>query len=195
MKKKATLIITIVALVTMAIVGGTLAWFTDSAAVTNVLKAGKIDISLDEEHFTGGTAILPGDTITKDPVITNNGAEAKIRYKVNVVITKGDTTMPLPTGNDALVFNEAIAGLVINGENWTELTGTLATGASQKLFESVSIPASWGNEYQEATLTIKVEVQAAQAKNFDAASWATVPAPEVVTLPKASALPATQPAN
>jgi len=119
MKKKATLIITIVALATMAIVGGTLAWFTSSDAVTNILNAGKIAVTVDEPSFVPDNGsdnnsvskIVPGQTIIKDPTIKNVGDKAQIRYKVDVKIT-GKDGVSLPTAG--LVFAGALDGFKFN---------------------------------------------------------------------------------
>ena len=181
MKKKATLIITIVALMTMAIVGGTLAWFTSTDTVTNTIKTGKIKVTLTEPEFdkTDGTVdntvskIVPGAVIAKDPTISNVGDDAQIRYRVNVTLTgKDGKTMELPTDTKALVFANSISGFKIN--DWVSLN-TVSAGKVTKLFDSVNIPSSWGNEYQEATLTVTVDVQAAQVENFGTADdWATI---------------------
>ena len=181
MKKKLTLGITIVALATMAIVGGTLAWFTSSDSVTNILKTGKIAVEVTEPSFdkTDGVAdstvsqIVPGAVITKDPTINNTGDDAQIRYMVTVDLKdKKGNSMNLPVGEDkdALVFTNSVAGFKIN--DWVEL-GVVKKGADTiKLFDSVAIPQTWGNAYQEATLTINVQVQAAQVDNFTSADWA-----------------------
>jgi len=184
MKKKATLIITIVALATMAIVGGTLAWFTSSDAVTNILNAGKIEVAVTEPNFAGGIEggtigkIVPGQTITKDPTIQNKGDRAQIRYKVDVKITGKDGVSLPSTG---LVFDGAVVGFKIN--DWVEVGKVEADTALPKLFNSVTIPKTWGNAYQEATLTITVDVQAAQADNFESTDWNNVAVSEWKTTP------------
>jgi len=55
-----------------------------------------------------------------------------------------------------------------------------------KLFNSVTIPQTWGNAYQEATLVITVDVQAAQADNFVSTDWDKVPVTEWKTTPAVS---------
>ena len=48
MKKKLTVVVTAVTLVALIAIGATLAWFTDSKEVTNVVTMGNIKITLEE---------------------------------------------------------------------------------------------------------------------------------------------------
>ncbi len=59
MKKKILSLLLIVALLATAVVGGTLAYFTDTDAATNTFTSGKVDIDL-EENFTQNSKLLPG---------------------------------------------------------------------------------------------------------------------------------------
>ena len=69
MKKTLTMILAF-ALVFALGVGGTLAWLTDeTTAVTNTFTVGDINITL-EETTGENYDFVPGDVITKDPVVT-----------------------------------------------------------------------------------------------------------------------------
>ena len=77
------LIITSIVLVLILIIGGILAYFTDVDTKTNNLKLGQVDIEVVETLWdqnlassgaTGLTDLMPGQQITKDPVIHNEGA-------------------------------------------------------------------------------------------------------------------------
>ncbi|MEG1802273.1 MAG: TasA family protein [Lachnospiraceae bacterium] len=180
MKKKLALGITITALLAMALIGGTLAWFTSSADVINTIKTGKVKVELTEPDFdkVDGAAdntvlkVVPGAKIAKDPTITNVGDDAKMRYRVDVkLVGKDGNELTLPTGAQAIVFQHAIEGFK-TGE-WVSLGIVKEKAAAIKLFDSVEIPTTWGNEYQEATLTVNVSVQAAQASNFKDTDWET----------------------
>ena len=94
MKKKILALVLCVAMLAIAIVGGTMAYFTDTHEQTNTFTAGKVGISLDEavvekdtdeESETFGDLVAtgqrtaanpdpyhlyPGMTVTKDPTIT-----------------------------------------------------------------------------------------------------------------------------
>lgn len=64
MKKKLLTISLCVALVAVAIVGSTLAYFTDTDAKTNVFTTGKVDISLQENFDENNAKLLPGSQTT-----------------------------------------------------------------------------------------------------------------------------------
>lgn len=71
MKKKITAIALVVCLVAVAIVGGSLAYFTDEEKATNTFTVGNVDITLTEPHWNEGYAtLIPGREIPKDPTIT-----------------------------------------------------------------------------------------------------------------------------
>lgn len=99
MKKSNKIIALCLAFVLLfAAVGGTLAWLTDKDKAENVFSVGSVDIKLTETnkineeeieigndgkyHFDG---VMPGDKITKTPVITNVGKnDAYVRVVVEV---------------------------------------------------------------------------------------------------------------
>ena len=77
MKKKIIALCLIVALAATAVIGGTLAYFTDTDEATNVFTTGNVDITLTEpnwdaakEEDTDHAKLIPGRTIAKDPTIT-----------------------------------------------------------------------------------------------------------------------------
>lgn len=83
MKKKILATCLVVALAATAVIGGTLAYFTDTADQKNTFTVGNVDIKLDEkdiistdpnarteEDQTFEDAIVPGREFTKDPTIT-----------------------------------------------------------------------------------------------------------------------------
>ena len=72
MKKKLMSLCLVVALAATAVVGGTLAYFTDNDAETNVFTVGNIDIDL-EETFVQDSKLMPGLDVNKDAWITNTG--------------------------------------------------------------------------------------------------------------------------
>ena len=94
-KKKVISLVCAVALVLTAI-GGTLAYLTDKDKAENVFSVGSVDISLTETNKINGEAVtgtnftnvIPGDTITKTPVIKNEGSETAY---VRVFVTLSNT--------------------------------------------------------------------------------------------------------
>ena len=94
MKKKITAIFLCVALVAIAIVGASLAYFTDTNTATNTFTMGDVKIVLDETDVTKPTGprvtsneynTYPGAVVTKDPIVHNTGSNAAyIRATVKV---------------------------------------------------------------------------------------------------------------
>ena len=58
MKKKILAFAIVFAMAAIAVVGGTMAYFTDSDAKDNVFTTGKVDITLGE-NFEQGSKLLP----------------------------------------------------------------------------------------------------------------------------------------
>ena len=94
MKKKITAIALVVCLVAVAIVGGSLAYFTDTKTATNTFTMGDVKIKLDETDVKNPNGdrvtsneynVYPGAVVTKDPIVHNVGKNgAYIRATVNV---------------------------------------------------------------------------------------------------------------
>lgn len=95
MKKKITAIFLCVALVAIAIVGASLAYFTDTKTATNTFTMGDVKIKLDETNVNDPTGdrtivgndynVYPGAVVTKDPTVHNTGKNAAwIRATVKV---------------------------------------------------------------------------------------------------------------
>lgn len=170
-KKKIAVIVSVAALVALAAIGATLAWFTDSKDVTNVVTMGNVEIKLEEPLFSAAHAnntiadVVPNQSIVKDPTITNTGKnDAYIRVQVAY------------TGLTAAQIAQLEAGLQIDADLWVKSgdyfyyqgnDGILAAGsAAVKFFDKVTIPYQWGNEMKDKTFEIKVSAQAIQAANF-----------------------------
>ena len=94
MKKKITAIFLCVALVAIAVVGASLAYFTDTKTATNTFTMGDVKIKLDETNVNNPEGdrvtsneynVYPGAVVTKDPIVHNVGKNAAyIRATVNV---------------------------------------------------------------------------------------------------------------
>ena len=74
MKKKIISLCLVICLLAIAIVGGTLAYFTDTEEATNTFTMGSVGITLTEPTYTGDTdgklKVYPGQVYDKDPTIT-----------------------------------------------------------------------------------------------------------------------------
>lgn len=131
MKKKIVALALVICMLAIAIVGGTLAYFTDTADQTNTFTAGKVGIKLDEatiatEPDAEGNLVavdaennrteddqeyklFPAMTIAKDPTITvAEGSENA--YIAAKVIIKGDLLGLIPMdGVDGNININAVA--------------------------------------------------------------------------------------
>lgn len=76
LSRKALVVLSLMMVLAVAAVGGTIAWLTDKTApVVNTFTVGNIDITLKET--TTDYKMVPGNTINKDPKVTvEGGSEA-----------------------------------------------------------------------------------------------------------------------
>lgn len=188
---------------------GTLAYFKASKNVTNYFQVAGYDptkpdepidpeklfsITLEETDITkddGSTTdtgntytnILPGDTLTKDPTITNTGKyDAWVRVKVEVTdYTAWATACVKHEITDlAAIFNNHDASLWSRGEadeSYNQSTDTytyvyyynneVAPEGEVTLFESVTIPAAFDIDDMSSlsAFQIKITGEAIQAAN------------------------------
>lgn len=176
MKKKMILTITAVALAAMMAIGGTIAWFTDSEEVTNVITMGNIDISLRETDGEGFTEeglnfgsevpLTPGAELEKDPYVVNIGKnDAWVRVKVQL------------SGTATEVEEFDIEDLATINPGWEYEDGYYYYNSllekddeTSPLFDEVTIPTTWGNEFVNKELTILITAEAVQADNLAADS-------------------------
>ena len=132
MKKKSILMAAIaVMLVAVLVVGGTLAYFTDTKSATNTFTVGDVKIKLDESNVNDPsgdrvtsneyTGMLPGIQYKKDPVVTNTGKNGAYVRAV-VTIENGMNWMGLYNENIWTAPQaEAFKKLICNkmGEGWS----------------------------------------------------------------------------
>lgn len=94
-------------LVGVIAIGTSLAYLTDKEDKDNVFEIGaKIDVEVDEPGYVDPKPddVKPGMTILKDPVMTNKGSEAYVRFRVEFLDLKGYNTVD----NKKLPITEAI---------------------------------------------------------------------------------------
>lgn len=170
-KKKLMGLLAAVAVLLIATVGGTLAYFTSRDTRSNVITMGKVDGTLTETGEQGrddGTtgkdygSVKPGQRLAKDPKVTlardSEDAYARIRINYNTLNEKQ--------------INELESLLVLNG-GWSKSSDgyfyynkLMEAGDSSTIFDEVKIPASWGNEIAGLTFTMDVTAEFIQADNF-----------------------------
>jgi len=183
MSKKIIAISAAIALAALAIVGGTLAWFTASDTATNVLTTGNITMTLTETDATGASAegltingIMPGDTIHKDPTITNTSASGEAAYvRAKFAVTgdagnaQGASAATVAASIDAKI---STTDWLKGTDGWYYYKGTLAKNAAVKLFNEITFAGvTYGNDYQNAKFTVVITAQATQVKNQVVAAY------------------------
>ena len=193
MKKKITAIFLCVALVAIAIVGASLAYFTDSKKATNTFTMGNVHIKLDETNVNDPTGdrvtentynTYPGAVVKKDPIVHNTGANAAyIRAKVEVkgwvdtckFATGYTTGMDMKATLDLLIDRLgdgwSVVDANVNGKDVTfvlKYDGTLAAGVdTTAMFKTVTIPAGIDNANNTSFSEVKVVADAIQTDGFD----------------------------
>lgn len=139
--RKAILLVMCAVLLVVASVVGTLAYFTDSEAVTNTFTVGKVGITLDETDVDetgikdGDTRVkanayhlLPGHTYSKDPMVTMDAdsEEAYVRMLVTLNFSSELDAIFGENGVDLTTifkdYNSAAWALVDNTENTEDNT-------------------------------------------------------------------------
>lgn len=196
MKKKIASIALIVALAAIAIVGASLAYFTDTTqGQTNTFTFGNVEIEVIEEEWDENDvqAVLPGSSYAKDPAIQNVGTNAAW-VRMNVKITGADTLLAaLQRDNPDSTLLAMFSNLAAKGKwvatgqdpivDGSEITYTYyyktkldADALTDPLFTRVTIPpALTSDDAQRLTaFNMVITADAIQADGFDSAEEAFV---------------------
>lgn len=170
MKKKIIALALVLCLVAVAVVGGTLAYFTDEDNAKNEFTVGNVDIDLTEPNWdeTGkeeAEDAYPGEPLAKDPTVTNTGKNpCFVRVSVSNLDQFGDAGM--------IIYRTDYVDNALSSE-WTyyegyyyyhkEGNGVLPAGeTTDALFDQIVIPVGVTNN--AATEPIEVIAQAVQAQ-------------------------------
>ncbi len=117
LKKSSLAMILALVLTLTTVVGGTLAYLTDTDAKVNEFTMGDVDIELDEE-YEQGTELLPGVEVDKTAGITNVGKnDAWVIMTVAVPAANG-TPVVNPTFDDAGWSTQGTQKVTIEGEEY-----------------------------------------------------------------------------
>lgn len=178
MKKKLLVLGAMVCLIAI-LAAGTLAYFTTSATVHNVITSGEIDISIVEKGpkestpLEGGgfsvSGVMPNTSVQKEVAVKNEALQpAWVRVKLDCAIARKDGQ----TGNSNL-----IQYVYPENSDWVEKDGfyyykkPLAAGqTSSLLIKEVAFAPEMDNPYQECTVTVTVKAYAVQTANNTPAS-------------------------
>lgn len=185
MKKKIVTICLVAALAATALIGGSLAYFTDTEEKDNTFTVGNVDIQLTEPNWVSSGSIdapevYPGEPLAKDPTVTNNGANpCFVRIQVTGLDCLDNAGMI--TYRTDYVDNKL-------GDNWVKGTDgyyyynkVLTVGTTtDALFDQIVIPTGVTNAdafksdtAERIKYSVDVKAQAVQAQGAKA-SWAAV---------------------
>jgi predicted ribosomally synthesized peptide with SipW-like signal peptide len=185
----------LLALAALAVIGLgagqlSLALFTDQETVAATFDTGSIildDVKIDALTLSTG-AMMPGDNITDDVVVENDGT-AQLRYAMSTTTTNPDakalrdvltltvktvdvTTPGTPCDNfdgttvlAATVLGASGAAFGSSAPGAQAGDRTLNAGTNETLCFRVSLPSGTGNAYQSATATTTFTFDAEQTAN------------------------------
>lgn len=122
MKKKILSICLVIALAATAVVGGTLAYFTDTDDATNVFTTGNVDIELNEVFDKENAKLMPGIDIQKEIKVTNIGSEnafVRLHIAFPAMLDSGSEDEPqFAAYNNTLHWNFTKASYAEGQWNW-----------------------------------------------------------------------------
>lgn len=176
-------------------ISGSYAYYQDSVTVTNHISTGDVNIGIQEYEKDGDTEkvyagpkegiVLPSQTISKIPRITNYAETCYIRVKTTYSgeasdsVSNVDTEKPEEDSKTDADPNETPAEYVLSDEEldgisdeWVKqgeyyyYTQPLKNGESADFFQNVTIPAAWTSKAQDRVLGLTVTAEAVQAANF-----------------------------
>jgi predicted ribosomally synthesized peptide with SipW-like signal peptide len=161
----------------LLLIGGVIAYLTDSASFTNTFNMTSSGVNIVAQEFTAaddtGTYVDPigvkaGDLIAKVPAVANKSADNDSVW----VRARIEYTQPLAdmTGYTQLT-DSSLAGLDLT--RWTKqgeyyyLNSGIDKGSTSynNLFTGVRIPADWDNAMTAKTPVVKVTFEAVQKSN------------------------------
>ncbi len=160
--------------------GATLAYFTDKDSASNVFTMGRVGIDLVEDTDEGESVeitengiiydgIVPGDEVSKiaNVVVDSDSEDAYIR----VMVTAESSSSEFDAHMTELTDN--IRKSVAENEKWTlkedgylYYSDIVSADEVINIFDTVSIPSSWGNEIAGETFNVNITAYAVQADNF-----------------------------
>lgn len=189
MKKKILASCLVAALAAIAVIGGTLAYFTDSEAAANEFTVGNVDIDLTEPNWadhgkTEAENVYPGEFLAKDPTVENVGNNpCFVRVSVSnlnqfgekgdiVYLTNGEENTlgeGWEDGNDGYFY--WTKPLIVKGSG-NDAGNTGLVSKTTPLFDQIKMPIGLtGNEEAQ---DIVVTAQAVQAQGAKAPDWNAV---------------------
>ncbi len=171
MSKNKILLLSLAAVLCIAGTTGALAQYTAEKETVNNLKIDTVDIALkefqidensSEIEFVNPTQQVPGATISKIPRVYNKGSDCWLRVKLDFSID--DETLESVNIDDLNGFQTD--DWVVGDDGYYYFLKTVKENTDIDIFESVTIPAGWGNEYIDKIISIDIIAEAIQTKNY-----------------------------
>ena len=143
-------------------------YFSDTLQVVNHISVGDIKISV-EEYEKKGTKevpyrnsgmVLPGDTVSKIPRITNRALPCWVRARISYTNDHKELE-----GLDDTNLSGFSSNWIRRGEYYY-YTSVLKRKETVELFQYVHIPSSWKKEHELQKLGLTIQAEAIQAANF-----------------------------
>ena len=185
MKKVLTLCLVAV-LAIGAIVGGTMAYFTDDDQAVNTFTFGNVDIEIEESDWDPPTPKNPGVAYDKTPVVKNVG-DTNAWIKVDVVLSDADVLTAAAAKYDikdlTTIFGIAqdfdqkweLASAPVYDETAKTLTYSYyylemveAEDETDELFSTVTIPAQFTYEDVQGLKSFNITIKAYAVQEADA---------------------------
>lgn len=149
-------------------ISGVYGYFSDTLQVVNHISVGDIKISVEEYEKKGTREIpyrntgevLPGETVSKIPRITNHALPCWVRARV--LYTNDQKELE---GLDDTKLSGFPSKWIRRGEYYY-YTSVLKKKEAVDLFQNVHIPATWKKEHELQKLGITIQAEAIQAANF-----------------------------
>ena len=182
MKKKILALAMCVALLAIAIVGGTLAYFSDSDEATNTFTVGNVKIDLTEPNWEGSGSVdapelYAGEALAKDPTVENVGKNpcfVRIQVPGLDCLDKNDPDMLIHIRNANYVLDAVNADWEVKGD-YIYYKHVLAVGdtTATPAFSAVVMPTALENGDGTTEFDIDVVAEAVQAQGAKP-SWSAV---------------------
>lgn len=191
MKKKIVSLVVVLALAATALVGTTLAYFTDTDNAENVFTVGNVKIDLtepewDKQGSVDAPEVYPGERLAKDPTIENIGANpcfvrvkvtgwdclgdaGLITYRTDYVDGKLGTDWVYDEATDYFYYTKPLVVKGTETESWNE--GLVSK--TDALFDQIVMPTGLTNGY-DGNYSLVVKAEAVQAQGAKEPNWAAV---------------------
>lgn len=171
MSKNKILLLSLAAVLCIVGTTGALAQYTAEKETVNNLKIDTVDIELQEFQldensseieFVNPTQQIPGATISKIPRVYNKGSDCWLRVKLDFSIDDENLETVNIDDLNGFVFDNWVKG----DDGYYYLIQVLSENDDINIFDSVTIPSEWGNEYKDKNIFVDVTAEAIQTKNF-----------------------------